>query len=406
MKNCLVAQSGGPTVAINATIAGLLSGNNKYKAFDKIYGALHGIEGVMREHFIEFSDERHSDEFINVLKITPAMYLGSCRYKLPKENADSLYEQIFNTFDKYDIDTFFYIGGNDSMDTVAKLSAYAEDKGSDVKIIGLPKTIDNDLVITDHTPGFGSAAKFVASAMTEIYYDSSIYPIKSITVVEIMGRDSGFLTASSILSKNSCIEGPHLAYVPERAFSMEDCIRRTKNLLKSKDSVILAVSEGIRDSQGNYISAEGNTVDEFGHIQLMGVGKILENKLKSEIGIKVRSIELNVLQRCSAHISSKTDIDESFMLGENGIEAATDDISGMMLSLERKSDSPYKVECALADVSEVANQVKALPDEFINKNAPYIENAFFDYAEPLIMGENQTVFKNGVPQYADISHLN
>lgn len=406
MRNCLIAQSGGPTVAINATIAGLLAGNNKSHYFDKIYGSLHGIEGVMKEHFVEFSDERLSDDFINTLKITPAMYLGSCRYKLPKENADELFHSIFNIFDKYEIDTFFYIGGNDSMDTVAKLSEYADDKGSNVKFIGLPKTIDNDLVETDHTPGFGSAAKFVASSLTEIYYDSSIYPIKSVTVVEIMGRDSGFLTASSILSKNSFIEGPDLIYVPEKPFSMTDCVIRTKDLIKSKDSVLIAVSEGIRDKFGNYISAEGNTVDKFGHIQLMGVGKILENKLKSEIGIKVRSIELNVLQRCSAHISSKTDIDESFMLGENGIEAAQDDISGMMLTLERKSDFPYKVECALADVSDVANQVKALPDEFINKNAPYIENTFFDYAEPLISGENEVSYRNGVPMYADISHLN
>lgn len=405
MKNCLIAQSGGPTVAINATVSGLLQGVIKTKAFDKVYGALHGIEGVMKEHFIEFKDERLSDDFIKTLKITPAMYLGSCRYKLPKENAEDLYDNIFNIFDKYDINTFFYIGGNDSMDTVDKLSKYAVQKGSSVKIIGLPKTIDNDLVLTDHTPGFGSAAKFVASAMTEIYYDSSIYPIKSITVVEIMGRDSGFLTASSILSKNAYVEGPDLIFVPEKPFSMEECIYRTKDLIKSKDSVILAVSEGIRDEEGNYISAEGNTVDEFGHIQLMGVGKILENRLKSEIGVKVRSIELNVLQRASAHISSKTDIDESFMLGEKGIEASLNNITGKMLSLERVSDSPYKVEPALVDVSKVANQVKIVPDELINDNAPYIENEFFDYAEPLIMGENETIFVNGVPRYADISHL-
>lgn len=406
MKNCLIAQSGGPTVAINATVSGLLQGVIKTKAFDKVYGALHGIEGVMKEHFIEFKDERLSDDFIKTLKITPAMYLGSCRYKLPKENAEDLYDNIFNTFDKYDIDTFFYIGGNDSMDTVDKLSKYAAQKGSSVKIIGLPKTIDNDLVMTDHTPGFGSAAKFVATAMTEIYYDSSIYPIKSITVVEIMGRDSGFLTASSILSKNAYVEGPDLIFVPEKSFSMEECIYRTKNLIKSKDSVILAVSEGIRDEEGNYISAEGNTVDEFGHIQLMGVGKILENRLKSEIGVKVRSIELNVLQRASAHISSKTDIDESFMLGEKGIEASMNNITGKMLALYRISDSPYKVEPALVDVSKVANEVKHVPDELINDNAPYIENEFFDYAEPLILGENETVFANGVPRYADISHLN
>lgn len=405
MKNCLIAQSGGPTVAINATVSGLLQGVIKTNAFDNVYGALHGIEGVMKEHFIEFKDERLSDDFIKTLKITPAMYLGSCRYKLPKENAEDLYDNIFNIFDKYDINTFFYIGGNDSMDTVDKLSKYAVQKGSSVKIIGLPKTIDNDLVLTDHTPGFGSAAKFVASAMTEIYYDSSIYPIKSITVVEIMGRDSGFLTASSILSKNAYVEGPDLIFVPEKPFSMEECIYRTKDLIKSKDSVILAVSEGIRDEEGNYISAEGNTVDEFGHIQLMGVGKILENRLKSEIGVKVRSIELNVLQRASAHISSKTDIDESFMLGEKGIEASLNNITGKMLSLERVSDSPYKVEPALVDVSKVANQVKIVPDELINDNAPYIENEFFDYAEPLIMGENETIFVNGVPRYADISHL-
>lgn len=292
------------------------------------------------------------------------------------------------------------------MDTVAKLSKYGKDHEKDVHILGLPKTIDNDLILTDHTPGFGSAAKFVATTMMEIIYDSSIYPLKSITVVEIMGRDSGFLTASSILSKTNGCEGPDLIYLPEVPFSMEECIKSCRGLLNTKDTIVIAVSEGIKDEKGNYISSEGGTVDEFGHIQLMGVGKILENRLKSEIGVKVRSIELNVLQRSAAHLASKVDLDESFSLGEKSVEYARALESGKMLCLKRESNSPYKIDIEINDVEKIANKVKAMDSSFISKDRPYVTKDFVSYAKPLIQGETEITYKNGLPVYADIKHLN
>lgn len=399
MRNCLIAQSGGPTAAINATLAGVLARNRKAQYFDRVYGSQNGIVGVLNRNLIEFDRGRTTDEFIQRLKLTPSMYLGSCRYKIPKEKSDEIYEQIFTTFDAFDIDTFFYIGGNDSMDTVDKLSYYGELHGSRVKVIGLPKTIDNDLVLTDHTPGFGSAAKYIAASMNEICHDAKIYAVKNVVIVELMGRDSGFLTAASVLARNSSAAGPDLIYVPEVPFSMESFVEHCKNLLAKKDSVVVAVSEGIRNQNGTYISAAGNKLDVFGHPQLMGAGKTLEGVIKNHLGIKVKSIEMNILQRCAAHLSSKTDLDESFMLGSHALDAAENGESGKMLALKRISDSPYKAESVLVGVSKVANQIKYMADEFLVKDYPYITDSFIEYARPLIMGENQIPYENGIPLY-------
>ena len=303
---------------------------------------------------------------VNTLELSPAMYLGSCRYKLPDFEVDSKpYEIIFDRFEEYQVAAFFYIGGNDSMDTVDKLSKYAKKIGSDVKIVGIPKTIDNDLCHTDHTPGFGSAAKYVASTMLEIAHDTYIYQIPSVVIVEIMGRDAGWLTAASCLARNDYSPAPHLIYLPEVDFDEDQFIEDIKNVLKTSRCVIVAVSEGIHDKDGNYISATSAVADKFGHAQLSGTGKALESLVKDRMDIKVRSIELNVLQRCAAHISSRTDINESFALGQAAVKYAAEGMTAVMSTIKRVSNDPYQWIIEPENVSLIANQAKTIPLEWI-----------------------------------------
>ena len=298
-KNCMVAQSGGPTVAINASLAGVIDGVMRSDMYDTVYGSLNGITGILNNDLTNLSElMQQNSEYLDRLKVTPAMYLGSCRYKLPNYlDDDSSYVFIFKQFETYHIDAFFYIGGNDSMDTVLKLSEYGKKIGSPVRIVGIPKTIDNDLCETDHTPGFGSAAKYIASSLLEIAHDTFIYAVKSVTIVEIMGRDAGWLTAASALARNGYNTAPHLIYLPEVPFDKEDFLLDVKRMLFERNNVIVAVSEGIRDASGNYISASESSVDTFGHSQLSGAGKTLEFLVKEKLGVKVRSVEVNVLQR-------------------------------------------------------------------------------------------------------------
>ena len=300
-KNCMVAQSGGPTVAINASLAGVIDGVMRSDMYDTVYGSLNGITGILNNDLTNLSElMQQNSEYLDRLKVTPAMYLGSCRYKLPNYlDDDSSYVFIFKQFETYHIDAFFYIGGNDSMDTVLKLSEYGKKIGSPVRIVGIPKTIDNDLCETDHTPGFGSAAKYIASSLLEIAHDTFIYAVKSVTIVEIMGRDAGWLTAASALARNGYNTAPHLIYLPEVPFDKEDFLLDVKRMLFERNNVIVAVSEGIRDASGNYISASESSVDTFGHSQLSGAGKTLEFLVKEKLGVKVRSVEVNVLQRCA-----------------------------------------------------------------------------------------------------------
>ena len=323
-QNIVVAQSGGPTVAINASLAGVISASLSNDNYNRIYGSVYGILGILNDNLLDLSEKASSiPNFIDTLKNSPAMYLGSCRYKLPDyEDDDAPYAFIFNQFKKYNIGAFFYIGGNDSMDTVLKLSHYGKQIGSDIRIIGIPKTIDNDLCVTDHTPGYGSAAKYIATSMLEIAHDTFIYSVPSITIVEIMGRDAGWLTAASALARNEYNNAPHLIYFPEVAFDKDQFIKDIKEQLSKRNNVIVAVSEGIRDKDGHYISASTAVNDQFGHSQLSGTGKCLEYMIKEALNIKVRSIELNVLQRCASHIASLTDINESFALGEKAVEFA------------------------------------------------------------------------------------
>ncbi len=407
MKNCIVAQSGGPTVAINASLAGVISGVLNSQEYDIVYGSLNGITGILNNRLLNLSEIfAEGKPMLDKLVMTPAMYLGSCRYKLPTAEADpAVYEAIFRFFEEKEIAAFFYIGGNDSMDTVDKLSAYAERKGSLVRIIGIPKTIDNDLCVTDHTPGFGSAAKYVASTFLEIAHDTFIYKVKSVTIVEVMGRDAGWLTAASVLARNEYNTAPHLIYLPESAFHLEEFLVDVKALLDKQDNIIVAVSEGIRDKDGNYISASSSTVDNFGHSQLSGAGKTLEYFLKEHLDVKVRSIELNVLQRCAAHIASKTDLEESFGLGEKAVELAAAGQNAVMLTMLRTSNNPYTVTYSSAPVCDIANLAKDVPASFINERGNDVTEEMVSYLRPLIQGEMPVVYEKGLPQYLPVDHL-
>ncbi|MFQ9051063.1 MAG: 6-phosphofructokinase [Coprococcus sp.] len=405
--NCIVAQSGGPTVAINASLAGVIDGVKKSNKYTRVYGAIHGIQGVLDNNFIDLSLMALSKfPLVNTLELSPAMYLGSCRYKLPDFEVDSKpYEIIFDRFEEYQVAAFFYIGGNDSMDTVDKLSKYANKIGSDVKIVGIPKTIDNDLCHTDHTPGFGSAAKYVASTMLEIAHDTYIYQIPSVVIVEIMGRDAGWLTAASCLARNDYSPAPHLIYLPEVDFDEDQFIDDIKNVLKTSRCVIVAVSEGIHDKDGNYISASSAVADKFGHAQLSGTGKALESLVKDRMDIKVRSIELNVLQRCAAHISSRTDINESFALGQAAVKYAAEGMTAVMSTIKRVSNDPYQWIIEPENVSLIANQAKTIPLEWITPEKNDVTPEMEAYLRPLIIGEVSLQYKDGLPMYLPVNHL-
>lgn len=405
-SNCMVAQSGGPTVAINASLAGVIDGVMRSGKYATCYGSINGILGILNENYLNLTEMIDDEEKLERLKVTPAMYLGSCRHKLPNyKDDDSPYVFIFNQFAKLNIKAFFYIGGNDSMDTVLKLSDYAAKINSDIRIIGIPKTIDNDLCVIDHTPGFGSAAKYIASTMLEVAHDTFIYAVKSVTIVEIMGRDAGWLTASSALARNEYNTAPHLIYLPEVAFDKEQFLNDIREKLKTLNNVIVAVSEGIRDENGDYITASKAVADQFGHQQLSGAGKALEFLVKENIGVKVRSVEVNVLQRCAAHMASATDLNESFTLGNKAVSLAEEGITASMVTLERVSNTPYEVRYGHASIAGIANEAKSIPREWINETGNDITPALYEYLKPLIQGEVSISYKDGIPVYMPVSHL-
>ncbi len=397
--NIAAAQSGGPTCAINASLAGIFSEAKMNKSINKVYGSLNGIEGIINERLIDMNDVLRSYDDMELLKRTPSTVLGSCRFKLPSYEEDSsVYEKITQVFEKYEIGAFFYMGGNDSMDTVCKLSRYFKDKNIDIMVIGIPKTIDNDLKHTDHTPGFGSAAKYLAVTLQEITRDSAVYNVPSVTIVEIMGRDAGWLTASSCVLHANDEESPHLIYLPEADFSDDKIIADIKDQLKRSNSVVVAVSEGV--TSGDTYAAEefqSGKADAFGHSYLSGIGKYLEKLVEERIGCKVRSIELNVMQRCSSHMASKTDIDEAFRIGSEGVKAAVAGKTGVMMAFVRTSNEPYFCSVTAVDANEVANQEKKLPHEWINDEGNNVRDEAIDYFLPLIQGELNPYMKNGVP---------
>ncbi len=406
-KNCLVAQSGGPTTAINASLAGIINAAVQSTGIDKIYGALNGIQGVLNDALIPLNELFEMDqEKLLKLKFTPSMFLGSCRYKLAELESDSSdYDRICEIFKKYDISYFFYIGGNDSMDTVMKLSSYTKEKGMDVKVIGCPKTVDNDLKCTDHTPGYGSAAKYIAASMLEIAHDTSIYDMQTVVIVEIMGRNAGWLTAAAALARNEYNQAPHLIYLPERIFETEKFVSDVKKKLKEHKHVIIAVSEGIKDEDDEYISAQGTKTDKFGHAILSGTGKALEDIVKLRIGCKVRSIELNVLQRSAAHISSATDVEEAFLLGEKTVELGVTGSTGVMTVCRRTCDDPYQVVFESACIEDVANFEKKIPESWITEEGNDVTDSILCYMRPLILGEIALNYKNGIPDYQSFEHL-
>lgn len=396
VKNLLVAQSGGPTAAINASLAGVIAGGLAADNVGAVYGAVHGIEGVLNEQFIEVGGLD-----LALLKQTPAAYLGSCRNKLPPEEEDpAIYERIFRIFAAHDIGYFIYIGGNDSMDTVSKLARYAERNNIDVAVIGVPKTIDNDLEFTDHTPGFGSAAKYIATTVSEIAQDSKVYFLKSVTIVEIMGRHAGWLTAAAALARNADAAAPHLIYLPEIPFSKTAFVEDIRQQFQQGiHNVVIAVSEGIQDEAGRLVcDGAASASDAFGHATLSGAGRVLEHLVRSRLGCKVRSIELNVPQRCAGHLLSKTDIEEAFAIGQAGARAAVVGETGKMMAFVRTSNAPYTLEIQSVSVHGVANKEKKVPPAYIDGRHD-VTAAMLDYLTPLIQGEVEVHFQNGLPVY-------
>lgn len=400
-KNALVAQSGGPTAAINASLAGVIRGCLDSERIGRVYGARNGVEGLMDERLVDLSAIFENDSgALDILRTTPSMYLGSCRRKLkPLEKDSGEYDHILEIFRKYDIGYFFYIGGNDSMDTVGKLSRYVRENHLDIQVVGVPKTVDNDLTVTDHTPGFGSAAKYVAASVLEMAHDTYIYNTRSVLIVEIMGRDAGWLTASSVLARNDYSDAPHLIYLPEHPFSKEQFIADLREQFTQREKVIVAVSEGIRDAEGHYMSAETAAVDAFGHAMLSGAGKCLEGLVTEVFGCKVRSIELSVLQRCAAHMASETDLEEGFRLGVQGVSLALEGRTGEMAILRRISDDPYQVEYDGTDVQLIANQEKKVPAEWINAAGNDVTAEMIAYLRPLIQGQPKLPVRDGLPHY-------
>ena len=405
--NAVVGQSGGPTSAINATLAGVIKGcaeANKKGIINTLYGMRNGIEGFLQERFVDLGERFFDEEWIGDLSLTPAAALGSCRRKLKSHTEDKeTYENMINIFKKYDIRYFFYIGGNDSMDTVLKLSEYAKTNNYEMYVVGIPKTIDNDLMATDHTPGFGSAAKFVATTVAEINRDINVYTMKAVTIVEIMGRDAGWLTtASALASLNG--EGPDLIYLPERVFDEDEFIASVNEALDKHPAVLVCASEGIRFANGEYVGSgsQSGAVDVFGHKYLSGTGKVLETVVKNRIGCKVRSIELSLPQRCAAHIASKNDIEESMGVGAAGVDMATQGKTGVMATIDRVCGDKYSVSFGSADIRNIANEIKTVPLEYINDKGNGVTDKCLDYLKPLIMGEPEVKYVNGMPKHVKI----
>ena len=402
-KNAIVGQSGGPTAVINASLYGVVyEALNREDACGTVYGMINGIEGLLKGTVMDMEPLKKSGE-LELIRTTPGAYLGSCRYRLPDDLEDEVYPRIFERFEEYNIGFFFYIGGNDSMDTVSKLSAYADKISSDIRFIGIPKTIDNDLVLTDHTPGFGSAAKYVASTVREIALDASVYDNKeSVTIVEIMGRHAGWLTAASALARKFEGDNPALIYLPETDFNPDKFIEAVRTSLKSTSNLVVCISEGIHDEEGTFICELEKSVetDTFGHKMLTGSGKYLENLVKEKLGVKVRSVELNVSQRCSSAMLSGTDLKESTAAGAYGVKRALEGESTKMVAFTRLPEAPYRINYELKDVHQICNQEKTVPLEWITKGGSDVSQEFIDYALPLIQGSVKVPEENGLPKFA------
>lgn len=401
--NLIFAQSGGPTSVINASAAGvILSAMEHPEQIERIYGAVHGIIGVLNEDFYDLTDEDREE--LKLLCQTPSSFLGSCRYKLAKvEEDESDYARLLEVFKKYNIRYFFYNGGNDSMDTCNKISKYLQDHDYDCRVIGVPKTVDNDLFGTDHCPGYASAAKYIGTTLMEIYCDAHVYNTEQITVVEIMGRHAGWLTAAAQLAVEKGY-GPDLIYLPERPFDLEACFADVERALQENKKAYLAISEGCKTKEGKLLPELSGELeqDSFGHKQLGGAALVLADLLKAKFQVKVRAIELSLMQRCSAHLASRADVEESFNAGREALEAAINAETDIMIGFERKSSKPYEIEYTHFPLSKVANTEKFFPDEWINEAGNGIKSEFMDYVLPLIQGENELVREDSLPRFAKL----
>lgn len=401
-KNAIVGQSGGPTSVINASLAGVFQAASRRGA-QHVYGMCHGIQGLLDEKYIDMSERIRNPLEVELLKRTPSSYLGSCRYKLPKAQAQpEVYEKLFAILKKLDIGFFFYIGGNDSMDTIMQLADYGKAIGSDIRFMGVPKTIDNDLMVTDHTPGYGSAAKYIGVVMKEIVRDATVYGINYVTIVEIMGRNAGWLTAAAALARGEDCEGVDMICLPEVPFGVENFMKKIAEMQKKSRSIVIAVSEGVKLADGRYVcelADDARFVDAFGHKSLTGTARYLSNCVARELDTKTRSIELATLQRCAAHITSRTDITEAFQVGGAAVKAAFEGHTGEMIALKRISDDPYQCTTEAHDVHEVANFEKKVPLEWINENHTDMKREFLTYARPLIQAELTPVYIDGLPQH-------
>lgn len=401
--NFLVGQSGGPTAVINSSLAGVYETARECGA-GRIWGMQYGIEGLLADHIVDLDEVLSGNMSIELLKRTPSSFLGSCRYKLPAPETDeSVYQKLFALFAAHSIDAVLYIGGNDSMDTIAKLSAYGTAVGSPVRFLGVPKTIDNDLVLTDHTPGFGSAAKYIATVMKEVICDSTVYDLHSVTVAEIMGRHAGWLAGAASLAKGEDCDGPDLILLPEVPFEQNLFLQRVDQLQKEKHNVVIAASEGVKLKDGTYLcdlAGGGAPVDAFGHkAALSGTSRYLSDLIRRELGCKTRAIELSTLQRCASHLASRTDVSEAYRVGGAAVLAALQGQTGRMSALKRLADHPYLCGAETVDVLQVANREKGVPLEWIEPGGMQVGPAFEAYARPLIQGEMPPIYVNGVPRH-------
>jgi 6-phosphofructokinase 1 len=402
VKNVIVGQSGGPTSVINASLIGVFQAAQSRGA-KHVYGMLNGIQGLLADRYVDLSETITSTLQVELLKRTPSSYLGSCRCMLPEpDHNDRPYKQLFQLFEKLDIGYLFYIGGNDSMDTINKLSRYALWVGSDIRLIGVPKTIDNDLVETDHTPGFGSAAKYLAATVKEIIRDGLVYNQKIVTVVEVMGRNAGWLTGATSLSKGEDCEGIDMIFLPETVFRIDEFLERVNELQKQKPSIVIAVSEGAKTPDGNYVcelADHASFTDSFGHRSLSGAARFLANEAAQRLGCKTRSVELSTLQRCAGHITSRVDVTEAFQVGGAAVKAAMEWQTRRMVSLRRLSDDPYQTTTRLVPIEMVANKEKKVPQEWITEDGTGVTAEFESYVRPLIQAELTPFFVDGLPRH-------
>ena len=409
--NVIVGQSGGPTAVINSSLAGVFK-TAKERGFDKVYGMRNGIQGFLDEQYIDLSDHIKNELDLELLKRTPSAFLGTCRYKLPEIHEDkAIYERIFELLNKPEIEVFIYIGGNDSMDTIKKLTDYSMLTGAKQRFVGCPKTIDNDLAMTDHTPGFGSAAKYIATSTKESICDAMgfSYKKKNVNIIEIMGRNAGWLTGAAALSRGEDCEGPDLIYLPEVTFDIDKFIENVKKLLEKKDVVVAVVSEGIKTADGRYVcenSSGSETKDAFGHIQMTGTASYLAGLVQKELGCKTRAVELSTLQRAAAHLASKIDVDEAFNVGGACVKAADEGRTGVMVVIVRVSDDPYQSTTDVNDVHRIANDEKVVPRNWISKSGNYVTEEFLDYVRPLIQGQYSPMIVEGLPRHLTMNLKN